>query len=162
METVAALAGVSKITVSRALRGSELVRPEVRDRITAAANRIGYRIHIAARSLRTRETRTISIVVGQNGQGAAANAAMPPLPLIQALIESLAPAGYDLHLARLDHFSASGGSGADAALFWAQGPDESYSGLPAQLDLPVLVRSAERRVGKECVRTCSTRWSPDQ
>src|SRR3546814_7513989 len=64
---------------------------------------------------------------------------MPPLPLIQALIESLAPAGYDLHLARLDHFSASGGSGADAALFWAQGPDESYSGLPAQLDLPVLV-----------------------
>src|SRR3546814_16725955 len=25
-----------------------------------------------------------------------------------------------------------------------------------------VVRSEERRVGKECVRTCSTRWSPAQ
>lgn len=139
METVAALAGVSKITVSRALRGSELVRQEVRDRITAAASSVGYRIHTAARSLRTKETRTIYIVVGPAGQGAPGDVAMPPLPLIQALIECLAPAGYGIHLAGLDQFAASGGSGADAALIWAQGPDESYLGLPARFDLPVLV-----------------------
>lgn len=105
METVAALAGVYKITVSRALRGSELVRQDVRDRITAAASNLGYRIHTVARSLRTRETRTIYILVGPAGQGAPSDVAMPPLPLIQALIECLAPAGYCVPLARLDPFA---------------------------------------------------------
>ena len=49
MEMVAALAGVSKITVSRALRGSDLVRPEVRERVAQVAKDIGYRVNVAAR-----------------------------------------------------------------------------------------------------------------
>src|SRR3546814_13753463 len=28
-------------------------------------------------------------------------------------------------------------------------------------DMRIVVRSEERRVGKECVRTCRSRWSPD-
>ena len=59
MGMVATLAGVSTITVSRALRGSDLVRPEVRKRIVQIANQVGYRMNVAARSLRTRESRTI-------------------------------------------------------------------------------------------------------
>src|SRR3546814_15737655 len=35
------------------------------------------------------------------------------------------------------------------------------SGLPDSNVMLVDVRSEERRVGKEIVRTCSTRWSPD-
>src|SRR3546814_17530512 len=31
---------------------------------------------------------------------------------------------------------------------------------PGLVDLAVLTRSEERRVGKECVRTCRSRWSP--
>ena len=54
MEMVAELAEVSKITVSRALRGSELVRPHVRERVAEAAKQLGYRVNVAARSLRTR------------------------------------------------------------------------------------------------------------
>ena len=27
-------------------------------------------------------------------------------------------------------------------------------------DAPVIIRSEERRVGKECVRLCRSRWSP--
>src|SRR3546814_16746184 len=31
---------------------------------------------------------------------------------------------------------------------------------PGELFLPVALRSAERRVGKECGSTCRSRWSP--
>src|SRR3546814_21004046 len=30
----------------------------------------------------------------------------------------------------------------------------------AAMDLPPIIRSEERRVGKECVSTCRSRWSP--
>src|SRR3546814_15459384 len=33
--------------------------------------------------------------------------------------------------------------------------------MPAPFFLDSISRSAERRVGKECVSTCSSRWSPD-
>src|SRR3546814_3060093 len=34
-----------------------------------------------------------------------------------------------------------------------------YAMVP-QLGAPLALRSEERRVGKECVRTCRSRWSP--
>ena len=76
MGTRPTMAGVSKITVARALRGSELVQQEVRDRIKAAASSVGYRTHTAARSLWTREPRTICIVIGPAGQGAPGDVAI--------------------------------------------------------------------------------------
>src|SRR3546814_17003875 len=33
--------------------------------------------------------------------------------------------------------------------------------LPSRKDQAAMLRSEERRVGKECVRTCSSQWSPD-
>ena len=63
MEMVAALAGVSKITVSRALRGSDLVRPEPRERIAKIAGEAGYRMNVAARSLRPRRTQTVAVAI---------------------------------------------------------------------------------------------------
>src|SRR3546814_14717819 len=32
--------------------------------------------------------------------------------------------------------------------------------MPGVADVEILTRSEERRVGKECVRTCRSRWSP--
>jgi len=40
---VARAAGVSPATASRALAGSDIVRPETRDQVTAAARKVGYR-----------------------------------------------------------------------------------------------------------------------
>src|SRR3546814_19912491 len=37
-------------------------------------------------------------------------------------------------------------------------PEEFFAGFPGWMSRH---RSEERRVGKECVSTCSSRWSPD-
>src|SRR3546814_19245757 len=36
----------------------------------------------------------------------------------------------------------------------------SFNDLPPQRAATIAQRSAERRVGKECVSTCTSRWSP--
>lgn len=62
---MARLAGVDPSTVSRVLRGdpAQHVRPETRERIVEAARRLDYRPNAMARSLRTRRTGTIGLVV---------------------------------------------------------------------------------------------------
>jgi DNA-binding LacI/PurR family transcriptional regulator len=63
MEDVARLAGVSTATVSRALNTPELVSQHTRSRVLAAIEELDYKLNLAARSLRTNQTRTIAIVI---------------------------------------------------------------------------------------------------
>jgi DNA-binding LacI/PurR family transcriptional regulator len=60
---VAARAGVSIATVSRALRGHSNVDPATRRRVEVAAGALSYRPSGIARSLRLRATRTIGLIV---------------------------------------------------------------------------------------------------
>lgn len=62
LQDVAQAAGVSVMTVSRALRGSSKVTERTRARIAAEAERMGYRPSLSARSLRTGQSNLISIV----------------------------------------------------------------------------------------------------
>lgn len=62
MEAVARLAGVSTATVSRALRGLPSVRPETRERVEAAARKLGYWPSRAAVNLATGRTLTIGLL----------------------------------------------------------------------------------------------------
>lgn len=62
MADVARAAGVSAQTVSRTLRQHENVDPEIRERVLAAVDRLGYRMNSAARALSSGRTRTIGIV----------------------------------------------------------------------------------------------------
>src|SRR3546814_18497984 len=39
-------------------------------------------------------------------------------------------------------------------------PEQSVGGMWGKIILPPHFRSEERRVGKECVSTCRSRWSP--
>src|SRR5437764_15470302 len=60
---VAAQAGVSMQTVSRALRGSPAVTPTTAARIRAAAEDLGYVGNEAARTLRRGQTHTIGLLL---------------------------------------------------------------------------------------------------
>lgn len=51
IDHVAEAAGVSRMTVSRVLRGGHLVRPELQERVFAAVKKLNYRLNVAARAL---------------------------------------------------------------------------------------------------------------
>lgn len=58
---VAAVAGVSRQTVSNALNRPEVVRPDTLDRVRSAIETLGYRPHASARRLRTRQSSTLGV-----------------------------------------------------------------------------------------------------
>ena len=121
MAMVATLAGVSKITVSRALRGSDLVRPELRERVARIASEAGYRMNVAARSLRTRRTQTIAVVIEQLARDDRPIADPLLLTMIGGLLEVLTPADHALLLTTTDHFLESNAIGADGVVVLGQG-----------------------------------------
>jgi LacI family fructose operon transcriptional repressor len=63
IKDVAEAAGVSTATVSRVLSNGLHVRPEVRERVMAAVERLGYRPNLVARSLRSQQSCTIGLIV---------------------------------------------------------------------------------------------------
>lgn len=63
IKDVAAEAGVSVATVSRALNGHPSVSAAARARVLAAVETLGYRPNALARSLRTDQTRTLGLVI---------------------------------------------------------------------------------------------------
>jgi DNA-binding LacI/PurR family transcriptional regulator len=66
LEEVARLADVSTATVSRVVNRSPQVRPETRKAVEKAIKRLGYVPNRAARSLVTRRTDTIALVVSES------------------------------------------------------------------------------------------------
>lgn len=142
MEAVARLAGVSKITVSRALRGSDLVRPELREHIREVARKAGYRLNVAARSLRTRRTQTIAVVVEKLVASDRPVADPLVLTLIGGLLEELSPAGYALLLTTSDYILGSDTIGADGVIMIGEGENGIRAREVAGLGLPTVVWGA--------------------
>lgn len=60
---VAARAGVSIATVSRVLNGTRPVAPEMRDRVIAAADELGYTANLLGRALRQGRSHSVGLVV---------------------------------------------------------------------------------------------------
>ncbi|MGC2657311.1 MAG: LacI family DNA-binding transcriptional regulator [Bryobacteraceae bacterium] len=92
IKDIARSLGISHSTVSRALRDSPLVRAETVSEIKAKAYSMGYRPSAVARSLVTRETRTIGVVV---------TTIADPFhgEVVTGIEESAAAAGYSVILA---------------------------------------------------------------
>lgn len=60
---VAGAAGVSAMTASNALRGKPSVAPATRDRVLEAAERLGYRVNVMAKGLRSGRTGVIALAI---------------------------------------------------------------------------------------------------
>lgn len=91
MKDVARLADVSIQTVSAVINGKGAITEPTRQRVLRAVEQLHYRPYAVARSLRTRETRTIAFVVS--------DIANPSIGLMASVAEDVAyQAGYNLAL----------------------------------------------------------------
>jgi DNA-binding LacI/PurR family transcriptional regulator len=95
LEQVGAEAGVSRATVSRVVNGSPRVSPDAKAAVERAIAQLGYVPNRAARSLVTRRTDTIALVVSEPEARLFAD------PFFSAVVRGLggAFAGYGLHMA---------------------------------------------------------------
>jgi LacI family gluconate utilization system Gnt-I transcriptional repressor len=84
---VASAAGVSPITVSRALRGERAVDPELVARVKAAAHRLGYVPDPAARALASRHSTHVALLIPM-----LSNALF--VDVLESVQRTLRPAGY--------------------------------------------------------------------
>jgi LacI family repressor for deo operon, udp, cdd, tsx, nupC, and nupG len=118
MADVAALAGVSVSTVSRALRGSELVSPETITRVQSAAQALSFAVSRAASSLATGRLNRIAVLVS-GSLGAWFNGT-----LLDVIYGCLHQRGYELMIFRT---------------FGAQDRDEFFATLPARRNADALI-----------------------
>src|SRR3989337_1614056 len=93
---IAALAGVSQPTVSRALSGNPSVSEETRERILAAARELHYTVDKNASGIRRRQSRTIALLFFEDPTPD--DTLMNPcyLSMVGSLARACAKKGYDL------------------------------------------------------------------
>ncbi len=119
MDDVARLAGVSKATVSRALRGDSRISPQTRERIWKVAREVGYKPDLSASSLSGGKTGIAAIIIDETEPW------LSGPHFLEGLNRVLSRAGMDL-LLKLpgfrpgDLFSNLGARRADCIL-WAGG-----------------------------------------
>lgn len=139
LEDVARICGVSKITVSRALRKSPQVRPEVRERIERAAREAGYRVNLAARDLRLSHRRRVAIVVDWKPDEARPMSDPYPLVLLGGAVEALATAGYAAVVTTNDPSMRDEASDTSGVILLGQGADHDTVHEYRALALPTVV-----------------------
>ncbi|MBW6531001.1 LacI family DNA-binding transcriptional regulator [Sphingomonas citri] len=93
---IAALAGVSQPTVSRALRGDKTVSAATRLRIEAIARQLNYKVDRAASSLRKGEARTLALLFFEDPLPDDSHINPFFLSMLGSILKTCALRGYDL------------------------------------------------------------------
>lgn len=93
---IADLAGVSQATVSRALRGSPLVREETRKRIQQIARDLNYFVNRNAAGLRTHQSNTIALLLFEDTDGTDTKMNLFFLSMFDNITRAAARLGYDV------------------------------------------------------------------
>lgn len=93
---IAAIAGVSQPTVSRALSGNPSVSAATRERVLAAAQQLNYKVDKNASGLRRRQSRTLALLFFE--EPSADGALINPfyLSMLGPMVRCCAEKGYDL------------------------------------------------------------------
>lgn len=128
---IAALAGVSQATVSRALSHSPAVSEAVRQRVFAAARQLDYTVDVNARKLRSKKINTLAVLISEDMD--ADNPINPFfVPLLGAILRYAGGKGYDV-LTSLQHQSDNWRSDygfarrADGIIFLGYNDYDTYS-----------------------------------
>ena len=101
MADIARLAGVSTATVSRALSHSPRVNKETRERILTLAGSLKYSINIGAQNLRTKQNRTIAVMIPVDA-GRHQNLSDPfLLTMLGSLADALTEQGFEMLFSRI-------------------------------------------------------------
>ncbi|GGS57255.1 MULTISPECIES: LacI family DNA-binding transcriptional regulator [Actinokineospora] len=150
LDTVAAAAGVSRATVSRVINGSPRVSPEARDLVEDTIARLGYVPNRAARSLASRRTDSVALVLRE------ADATVLADPYLSAVIiatsQALVGTGVQLVLVnaqndaehqRVGEYVRSGH--VDGVLLASMHADDPLPQLLVQARVPVVVGGRPER-----------------
>ncbi|MBC3918096.1 LacI family DNA-binding transcriptional regulator [Undibacterium sp. CY18W] len=121
MEHLAAIAGVSTITVSRALRNSPLVTVETREKIRKIAEEQGYRFNVSARNLRLGRSHSVAVVVEMTPASDRPMSDPYPLELLGGITQELTTAGYSVVLTSMQLIDTPPVQGADGMILLGQG-----------------------------------------
>ena len=143
MADLAALAGVSKITISRALSDSPLVNRETRERLQALAREHGYKLNVSARNLRLRRSYTVAVIVEMKPSSDRTMFDPYPLVLLGGISQELTAAGYSVLLTTRQGASAAAVQAADGLILLGQGPRQDAVRRFDKLGLPMVVWGAQ-------------------
>ena len=151
MEDLAVLAGVSKITVSRALRDSSLVRESVRERIKALSLEHGYRLNAAARSLRTQRAHSITAAIEMDPTTDRPLSEPMVLIVIGALLHAFASRGYRLVLTTRSEALSSNVLDTEGVILMGLGPNDEAIQQMQRFNLPLVVWGSSRPASDKVV-----------
>jgi DNA-binding LacI/PurR family transcriptional regulator len=135
---IAALAGVSQPTVSRALRGDGTVSEKTRLRIEAIAKQLNYKVDKNASSLRRGQSKTLALLFFEDAvpHGGSINPFF--LAMLGSILRACAARGYDLltsfqQLSSDWHVDYEDSRKADGIILLGYGDYEIYRGREEQL-----------------------------
>ncbi len=150
MADLARLAGVSTITVSRALADSPLVKPATRARIQALAREHGYELNVSARNLRLRLNRrpqphhghVVAVIVEMAPSAQRTMTDPYPLALLGGISQELTSAGDNVLLTTRESAVDAAVRSADGLILLGQGAHEAAVQVYDKIGLPMVVWGA--------------------
>lgn len=148
MQDVARAAGVSPITVSRALRGERAVAPELAERARAAAEQLGYVPDPAARALASQRSSQVLVLVPMLSNTLFVD-------LLEAVHRTLFPQGFQ-PLIGVTHYDAA----EEELLLRTYLPHRPAGLLVTGFDRSEAARQLIARSGVPCVHLMETSGEP--
>ncbi len=144
MADLARLAGVSKITVSRAMSDNDLVTAQTRSRIRTLAEKHGYKLNVSARNLRLRRSHTVAVVIEMKPSVDRPMSHPYPLDLLGGILQELARHNFSALLTTRQGASLPAIQSADAVILLGQGAHLEAVHLFDTLHLPMVIWGAQK------------------